>query len=465
LILAILTGKLIAFLVKLAGGGATAAPGLIALKIDPNLVKKLSKKIKYGAIIISGTNGKTTTARLASDFLSSKFKTAHNRQGSNLLRGIASTLISLSSVTGKIRANLGLWEVDEATVPEAIKNTHPKIICLLNLFRDQLDRYGEVDTIRTKWQKALSELSKDTVLILNADDPGISILANFFAGKVVFFGVNDQKLDLPEITHVADIKHCLNCESGLKYTTLLSAHMGHYRCPNCNFKRPNPLIRAKNLKFKSDFSTEADFTIHSSLFSIPRKYALVFTLHYNLPGLYNVYNLLAAVTIGNISKIDHAIFKEKIEKFSAAFGRFQKIKVGKKEIVIFLIKNPTGANEVIRIIAQKDKVHLLTILNDNIADGKDVSWIWDTNWEVLAKKIKKASVSGTRSWDLATRFKYAEIELSKNNVYKNISYSIQKSIENLDNKNTLLILPTYTALLEVQKTLAKMEASTKWHED
>lgn len=450
---AILVGKVIALLNKLTGTGGTAAPGLYALKIDPDLVKKLARNLTYGNIIISGTNGKTTTARLSADILSTKFKIIHNRQGSNLLRGIASTLISASSLSGRVNSNLGIWEVDEATVPEAVKNTNPKTIVLLNLFRDQLDRYGEVDTIRTKWQKTLSALNQATTLILNTDDPGVGFLGSVFPGKVIYFGVEDKKLNLPQIANVADIRHCLNCASPLNYSALLSAHMGHYKCPKCSLERPAPGIWASNLEFKQDFSATANLSIKNSKSAV----------NYNLPGLYNVYNVLASSALGDHLKIEHTKIREKIQSFAAAFGRFQKVSISGKSALIFLIKNPAGANEVIRTLSLKNNLSILVMLNDNIADGRDVSWIWDTNWEILVPKIKSLAISGTRCWDLATRFKYAGFKLSKNNVYENISYSIQQLVKTLNNKDTLIILPTYTAMLEVQKSIGKLEGGTKWH--
>lgn len=452
--LAILVGKTISILNKHTGTGATAAPGLYALKIDPNLVKKLSKKIQFGAIIISGTNGKTTTARLTANSLSSKFKIIHNRAGSNLLRGIASTLISSSSLSGTINANLAIWEVDEATLGEAIENTNPRIITLLNLFRDQLDRYGEVDTTRIKWQKILSTETRNITLILNTDDPGISIIAKGFKGKIIFFGVQDKKLDLPKIDHVADIRHCLNCGSSLTYSALLSAHLGHYKCSRCDFKRPTTNTSASNIKFHEDFSTSIKLTIHHS----------PLTIHYSLPGLYNVYNILAATSIADELKIDHTKIKGGIENFSAAFGRFQSVSISNKSVLIFLIKNPAGANEVLRSLSLKNNLNILAILNDNFADGKDVSWIWDTNWEILKDITKSISTSGIRTWDLATRLKYAGFSLSKNNIYKEISYSLEACLNNMNIKDTLIVLPTYTALLEIQKTLAKLGGSTKWHD-
>lgn len=453
---AILIGKLIAFLTKLKGGGATAAPGLYALKIDNNLVKKLVTKSHFVSIAISGTNGKTTTSRIVSDILeASGSKVIHNRQGSNLLRGLASTLISKCSPTGKLDHAIGVWEVDEATLPEAIINTNPKIVVLINLFRDQLDRYGEVDTVRTKWQKVIASLPKSTALILNADDPGISFLAKFHKGKVLFFGVGDKKLNLPQISSVADVSYCLNCGKPLTYDFLLSAHMGHYQCSACGLKRPSPQISATNLNFKSDFSTFLKLTINYQ----PS------TINYQLPGLYNVYNVLAASACASVLNIDFALIKNTIKNFSAVFGRFQKVKIDNKEVIIFLIKNPAGANEVIRTIsATSDKVNLLAILNDNIADGRDVSWIWDTNWETLTASLKSTTVAGTRAWDLANRLKYTEIKLSNQDVYENINYSIVKTVKNMSSKDTLVILPTYTALLSVQKSLNKLGA-TKWHKD
>ncbi len=451
--LALLVGKLTALILKIKGSGATAAPGLLALKIDPDFVRKFSKKIKNGSIIVSGTNGKTTTSRLIFDILSTKHKIIHNRQGSNLLRGIASTLVAAASLFGKIGQNLGLWEVDEATLPEAIVSTNPKTIVLLNLFRDQLDRYGEVDTVRAKWQKTISQLDRLATLDLNSDDPGGSILAKDFKGKVIYFGVGDKKLNLPQITHVADIRHCLNCGSNLNYSALLSAHMGHYACPKCGFVRPSPQVTASNLKFNHDFSTEGKFTIHNSRF----------TVHYQLPGLYNVYNILAASSLADCLKIDHSKIKDKIEKFSAAFGRFQSFSIQGKSVLIFLIKNPAGANEVLRILSLKNNITVLALLNDKIADGRDVSWVWDTNWEILAGKIKNLAISGTRCWDLAIRFKYAGIKLSKSNIHENINYSIKQSLNKLGSNDTLIILPTYTAMLEIQKSMQKL-GGAKWHE-
>lgn len=448
--LAIAVGKIISFLIKSKGGGGTTAPGYYALKIDPDLIQKLVKNLDK-SIIVSGTNGKTTTSRLISNILSGGHQVVHNRQGSNLLRGIASTLLKNYPTAGNA---VGLWEVDEATLPEAVSRIHPQIIVLLNLFRDQLDRYGEVNSLRAKWQKIVSTLPKNTILILNADDPGITYLAKFSKCKVLFFGIEDKKINLPEVTNAADTRYCPNCAHKLTFNTQFSSHLGHYRCSNCDFKRPSPQISASNLEFNHDFSSQISITVN-------RQPSII---NYQLPGLYNVYNVLAAVSVANSFDLEDHNLRSQLSNFSGAFGRFQKIEIGTKKIIIFLVKNPTGANEVLRTLAAKNNLNLLAILNDNFADGKDVSWIWDTDWDVLTKSIKTLSISGIRGWDLANRLKYANFKLDKNSVFKDINYSIKKSLEKLSNNDTLIILPTYTALLEVQKSLSK-QGGSKWHQD
>ena len=438
---AIFVGKIANALTNLKGGGGTAAPGLYALKIDPNLVKKLSSKIQNGSIVIAGTNGKTTTTRILSDILSSNNKIIHNRQGSNLLRGVASTLITHCSLTGRIDSELAIWEADEAALPEIIKQRFPNTIVLLNLFRDQLDRYGEVETIRKKWAEAISALPKETKLILNADDPSVSFIAKSFKGKPIYFGVEEKKLNLPIVENVADVRFCLNCGEPLVYNPIFSAHLGHWSCPKCHYDRPRPSISASGLEFNPDLSTRLNLSIANC----------ISTIDYKLPGLYNIYNVLAAAAAAKSIGIDDKQIVKSIENFEPAFGRFQKLEIKGKKAVIFLIKNPAGANEVIRTISSLSNISLLAILNDNIADGRDVSWIWDTNWEILKGKFNVINTSGTRAYDITLRLKYAD--MNNINVHEEIKTSIQKSIDNLDTKDTLLILPTYTAMLELQKII------------
>ena len=453
--LALIVGKISAFVLKLKGSGATAAPGLYALSFDPNFVKKFSKQITNGSIIICGTNGKTTTSRIISDLLASKYKIIHNRQGSNLLRGLASTFINNSSFLGKVDCSIALWEIDEAVLPQIIKDTNPKTLVLLNLFRDQLDRYGEVDSIRKSWQTMLLTLPKTTQVILNEDDPGIKYLEKFAGGKITTFGIEDKKVNLPKTTNVSDIKQCPNCSSKLIYTSIFFAHIGHYTCTSCSLKRTSPIISASNLIFERGFKTSMRLALNKQKLN----------LNLNIPGLYNVYNILAAGAVSYSENLDGKLTKTTLEQFSSAFGRYQKFNVSGKEIIVFLIKNPTGANEILKTIYLQEKLNILVILNDKIADGRDVSWIWDTNWEIISKKVSNIFISGSRSWDLANRLKYAGLKLSNKNVCKQINYSIRQAIVSLNNKDTLIVLPTYTALLETQKILSKLARQEKWHQN
>lgn len=455
---AIFIGKIISKINKLKGTGGTAAPGLYGLKIDPNLIKKSTTINNLKSVVISGTNGKTTTARLISSIVDGKI--IHNRQGSNLLRGLASTLISESTVFGKVKQSKCLWEADEAALVEIASQVNIKFLVLLNLFRDQLDRYGEIDTIRKKWQAVVKSLPKKSTLILNADDPSTNYLKGFAKCKTVMFGV-EADISLPTIENVADVKYCINCGHKLHYIKLYSAHLGIYKCTNCDFKRYHPQIKAVKANFKDNFSTDLQLTINHE----------PFTITYPLPGLYNAYNVLAAITVASELAIPLADIKNKVKNFQAAFGRFQSVKIPaspaggrSKSVVIFLIKNPTGANEVIRTIASRENLNLLAVLNDNTADGRDVSWIWDTNWEALSGKLNNLFLSGNRKFDLGNRFKYAGFNIRKNQLVSIVKDALVKSLDALPPNETLLILPTYTALLEIEQALQEMGAG-KWQEN
>jgi UDP-N-acetylmuramyl tripeptide synthase len=449
---ALTVAKLTAFALKTKGSGATAAPGLIALKIDPNLISKLCTRISGGSIIISGTNGKTTTARLAFDALSKDYKIIHNRQGSNLMRGIASALIAKTTISGKVLGDLAIWETDEATLPAAINDTSAQIIVLLNLFRDQLDRYGEVEATRQKWQETILKLPKTATIILNADDPGVASFYKSFSGKTVAFGINDPEISTFQTTGVLDIKNCPICQSKLIYKTYTFGHLGDYKCTKCDFKKPSTQVTASNLLFGQNFVTSAKITIANTSYKTT----------YNLPGIYNVYNVLAAASIATALKIAPKKILDSTRNFTPVFGRFQKIQIKDKSIYIFLIKNPTGANEVLKVLSANNNINLLTILNDNFADGTDVSWIWDTNWETLSQNTNNITISGSRAWDMATRLKYANFRLSKDNVHEQIESSIKAAFSTMNKNNTLFILPTYTALLSLEQVLKKETGHIKW---
>ena len=442
----IFIGKASFYLLKLFGLGATAAPGLYAGKIDKDLIKKLAKQLKY-SIIISGTNGKTTTSRiLAEVFQKADIKYFHNRTGSNLERGIISELLKNISLKGLPKNRVGLWEIDEAVFPIIAEKIKPKIIVLTNLFRDQLDRYGEIDTLAKKWQQALKKLAKSTTVILNADDPTIVSLAKSLKCRVIYFGIRDKTVGSKTLSHASDATMCPNCLEPLNYQTCFVSHLGIFNCPNCSFSQPKAQISAQKIKFLKNGFTQVSINSFSKKFKTKIK----------LAGIYNVYNLLAAFSLAKTLKIKTKIINQAVLVFKPAFGRFEEIKIKNHKLQILLAKNPAGFNQVIKTLphlSSEQKFSLLIALNDKIADGRDVSWIWDVDFKYLKNKnIDKIMVSGIRSKDMALRLKYAGIE--KLEIYENLKKAIITLI-NQSNKN-LFIIPTYTAMLEARKILNKM---------
>lgn len=378
-------------------------------------------------------------------------KILHNRAGSNLLRGIASTLIENQTLLGQVNADIAIWEVDEAVLPQAILETNPKVVVITNLFRDQLDRYGEINTLRKIWQDALKKTR--AALILNSDDPNVAHLGHDTKGKVVYFGLSDKKQGRKILPRIADAKYCPICATPLVYETIYASHMGEYRCPECGHKRPQPQVTSDNIKkLEPD---KAEFTLRSGRKTVP--------VSLSLGGIYNIYNALAAAACAENLGISEKLVATGLSSFKAAFGRVEKLKINGKTLSLYLVKNPTGFNEVIHtLFFENTKKTVLVALNDKIADGRDVSWIWDVDFENLVGKVKKLIVTGIRAPDLALRLKYASI---KNDTYA--SEDFQKAIDKLlkQRDRNLYVLPTYTAMLEIRKVLNKMGYGVKFWED
>lgn len=446
--LAILLAKSASFILKLFKSGASAAPGLYALKIKPDLLSELSQQLKE-SIIISGTNGKTTTARIIASLLKqSHIDYLHNRSGSNLERGVVSEIIKRTSWFHLKKKFVGLWEIDEAFLTSAIKKLQPKVIILLNLFRDQLDRYGEIDTLAKKWRQALKKLPSSSLLILNSDDPAISWLGKGLSCQVIYFGLRDKTLGDKVLSNAADAITCHYCSQQLQYQTSFVSQLGIYRCPQCGAIQPAVNIYCSQANFNQNGQTKLVINYKSCSYN----------LKINLIGTYNIYNLLAAFSAGAALKIKAKKIVEYSSNFQPAFGRLEKINLRSKTIRIILTKNPTGFNQALKtliLLNKKRGCSCLFSLNDLIADGRDVSWIWDIDFKYLNKlKIDNIIVSGTRAADMALRLKYANISQNLNiKLEKNIKKSLS-SLINQSSKN-LYILASYTAMLKIRKILAK----------
>ena len=422
-------------------GGGTTLPGLLAEKIDPNIITKLSNKLLYGVILITGTNGKTTTAKMLAAILSANgLDVIYNSSGSNLSRGIASFLSLNSNIFGtKIKGDIAIFEVDEATMPEITKKVVPKLILVTNLFRDQLDRYGELNTTASIISSAI-EIVPESILVLNADDPLVANLNNH-NHQVRYFGINDS---IETKSHGAiDSKNCLKCGKELDYEHRYFGHLGDYKCPECSWKRPRLDYSLSNLELSVDRS-KAQFNFPENQVSLEIK----------LPGLYNLYNALAASAVASELAVKPETIRANIEKVTAAFGRMELVHIDKKKIFLLLVKNPTGFTQVIETLCYDNKQkNLFFLLNDNFADGTDVSWIWDAELELLNKLSTKIVVSGIRAEDLVLRLKYADFNLCDIHMEKNIEKALEDALANIKDYETLYLLSTYTAMLEIRKIL------------
>ncbi len=461
LLAAVNAGKLSALATRLLGrGGGTALPGLVAQTVYPGVLQALTSQLPGGSYMVSGTNGKTTTARMLGSILEAAGQQPlHNRSGSNLERGLISTMVDAATPAAALPQELrvGLFEVDEAAMPGALRAIRPKVLLLNNLFRDQLDRYGELDAIHSKWRAALPTLSPDATLVLNADDPAIASLAHtpHLRARVLTYGIDDSRYVLQALPHAADSISCPRCSSRLQYSLILLSHLGHWRCPNCGLQRPNPDVGATHVVLNGTESSAVCLNTPNGEFEVRLK----------VPGLYNVYNGLASVAAALASGVSLGEIRTGLERFTAAFGRIERVQVrggDGRQLLLALVKNPVGFNEVLRMLfplsdegIDKPK-QLLIIINDLIADGRDVSWLWDVDFEVLASPAERTGqiyVSGIRATDMAVRLKYAGVEPARIKIERDLGQALDAALQVLSPGETLYVLPTYTAMLTFRKLL------------
>jgi UDP-N-acetylmuramyl tripeptide synthase len=432
----------------LGRGGGTALSGLVGLRMQPDLIRELAGQLEQGSILITGTNGKTTTSRLiARSVAISGLSPLANSSGSNLVRGIASTLALAADRSGKIadgRHCLGVFEADEAVLPHLVPLMKPRVLAFLNLFRDQLDRFGEVDAVAEIWRRLLVDTPQDVALVLNADDPTVASLGEG-RENAVYFGVDDLTLDRGEVDHASDARSCL-CGADLIYDAAFFGHVGHWHCDACGRRRPTPDVVAGGVDLQDGRGAVFDLEAGggSTRLKMP------------LGGLYNVYNALAAVAATLALKLPQEAALAAIGDTAAAFGRQESFWVHERNAEIYLGKNPAGVNQVIStLLLDPRRKTLLIALNDNIADGRDISWVWDADFEHLAGFFDHVVVSGTRAEEMALRLKYAEWDESTLRIEPDLGEALQRAIDVTPRAETLTVLPTYTAMLTLRDLLAK----------
>jgi UDP-N-acetylmuramyl tripeptide synthase len=424
---------------RVAGvGGGTTVPGKLLWKLDPGAVDELAGRLPLGSALVSATNGKTTTAAMAAEILRGKLKLAHNRSGANLVSGVASSLLSARD------AELGLFEVDEAALPEVARRLRPRALCLGNLFRDQLDRYGELELVAGRWRAAVDELPSDSRLVVNGDDPQVGDLGRTRSRTV--FGVDDPRHAYRTLQHAADSKWCIRCGTPYEYAAAYMGHLGDYRCPNCGHARPPLDVIAREIEL--DGIERVSFELVTPEGS--RRVRL------GVPGLYNVYNALGAAALSHALGAVLDEVHDGLERFHAAFGRFERIDVDGKSLLVLLIKNPAGANEAIRtLLAGEPPTLLLVALNDATADGKDVSWIWDVDFEPLLRTLERLVATGDRAAELALRFKYGGLDEAAIEVVPELEAALDRGLELTPPGGQLVALPTYTAMLALREVVAR----------
>jgi UDP-N-acetylmuramyl tripeptide synthase len=408
-------------------GNGSTWPGHIALKGNKNFIKDVLSHSKIKTIIVAGTNGKTTTSGLIRTGLEKNGKKViQNNSGANLLNGIASSLLLNTNSQGKLTQDFALFEVDENALPAVLEQITPDYLVLLNLFRDQLDRYGEINTITQKWHDAIDTLSEKTKLILNADDPQIAAIPIFLRipeKKVLYFGLHDKKIVHTQLGDSADSISCPRCNAQLVFTEIMFSHLGNWYCKKCGLKRPK---------------------INLNKFGM-----------YPLSGTYNKYNTHAAALLLE----DLGITDEKIiaafTDFKPSFGRQEIIKYHDRNVQLFLSKNPTSFNQSYATIKELNATTLIIVLNDRIPDGRDISWIWDTDLPEI-DSFKHIFIAGDRMYDMAVRLKYEmgiQKFTDKVQTFEILKNAIDASITSTSVDETVYILPTYSAMLDARKIL------------
>jgi UDP-N-acetylmuramyl tripeptide synthase len=440
----LVAAKAVGGLARRAGrGGGTSLPGKVLMRLEPKAIRMLAGRLERGSVVISATNGKTTTAAMVASILErTGARLVHNRAGANMAGGVASALAAAARRGGReLDGDLGLFEVDEFWLGPVVEELEPRALLLGNLFRDQLDRYGELETIADRWAAVVATRRDRTALVLNADDPLVADLGR--DADAVYFGVEDAGMAHAELQHASDSKHCRRCGHPYVYEAAYLAHLGRYHCPNCGARRPQPGVAATDVALGG--VRDAAFTLRSdggeARVELP------------LPGLYNVYNALgaAALCLRLGAPLDAVVAG--LQDVAPAFGRAETLDLGRPTSIL-LVKNPAGANEVLRTLAlEQDALDVLGVLNDRIADGRDVSWVWDADWEVLAPHVRRMTCAGTRAAELALRMKYAGVDTGRLHVVDALPEALDAALA--AGEGPLYVLPTYTALLELRDLLAQ----------
>lgn len=437
LILAIVTAKIVAFLSKIKGGKSSSVPGAVALKICPDLITRLSSQVRKGIITVCGTNGKTTTNNLMCSALEGAgYKVVCNKLGANMKNGVATAFALAASLGGKIDADYASIEVDEASTVRVFEYMKPDAMVITNLFRDQLDRYGEIDITINILDKAI-KMAGDVTLVLNADDPLCAQFGTRHKKKTIYYGISEKVL--PQTNDTKEGRFCPICGAQQWYDYYHYSQLGSYQCTKCSFKRPKPEVEAKNVSL----SPQMTFEINSQPMSL------------NYRGFYNIYNMIGVYAGLQALGVDTSNFKNLLKSYKPQIGRMEEIMLKGKPVVLNLAKNPAGFNQAIQtVVSDGRKKDAIIAINDNANDGRDVSWLWDVDFEKISTpSLNSLTCTGIRLYDIALRFKYSDVKVDC--VTKDMKSAILKALDT--DSEIVYILVNYSAMYTTEDIMLELK--------
>ena len=427
-------------------GGGTTLPGDVARWIDPRVLRTLAGQLRSGSVLITGTNGKTTTARLVAGILASQPGTVvANRSGANLIAGATAAAVGAAGTGGRLDAGWGVFEIDENALPAAVEEIRPRAVLVGNLFRDQLDRYGELESTARTIQRALAALPEGATAVLNADDPRVAEIGLSLPRAPLWYGLDDPAAGSPDLPHAADATTCPRCGASLRFRVAYVSHDGDYACPNGDFARPPLQLAARHIRLEGleRVRLEAGGT----------------ELELPLGGLFNAYNLLAAFAVGTALELDPRRMAEALKTAAAAFGRLEKVDAHGRTLTLLLAKNPAGFNEALRAAIRAGGGRYLLGLNDRIADGRDVSWIWDVDFEPLAS-AEVVIPTGVRAHDMGVRLKYGGVPARPPE--PSVARALDALLEATPPGGEAYALCTYTAMLDLRAEIVRRGWATPY---
>jgi UDP-N-acetylmuramyl tripeptide synthase len=429
-------------------GGGTSFPGAVARRIDPLVLRKVAAASQARKALITGSNGKTTSCRmLASLARGAGIGVAQNRSGSNLLQGVTSVAVQEAGLRGQMDAQLLLLEVDEATMRLVVPEVMPDMVLVTNIFRDQLDRFGELYSMARMLEAAIETLPGQASAVLNGDDPLVASFAPRAAARRLYFGLRATGAGAGIPEHAADTIRCVRCQHALTYRRVYVSHLGDWECRECGSRRPDLDVAVTQVQASPDGGSEvtAETPAGTMLVRVP------------LPGLHNVYNAAAALAGAfALEMLEPESARCALASLRPAFGRLEEIKAGDHLTVLSFVKNPTSYNATLRQILQRPgRKHVLAAHSNTVVDGEDFAWLWDVDLEELVPDLASMVASGTRAEEVALRMKYAGAGPVDLRVIPDRQAALDTALARTPPAEPLYILAGYTPMREFRRIMQR----------